>query len=114
MLVAFHCQQYQPQMFLDNLTSSMQNAAAANTSTALMPSASSHYNAISHTTASVHEAQVITRGRTDGSISDIISLDWAAGLSDPHSSAVIQLPNDDHTLKTMLFCGYSTSGFGNN
>lgn len=30
------------------------------------------------------------------------------------SSAVIQLPNDDRPLKTMLFCGYSTSGFGNN
>ncbi|XP_056888122.1 E3 SUMO-protein ligase PIAS2 isoform X1 [Takifugu flavidus] len=68
-------QQYQPQMFLDNLTSSMQSVAAANTSTALMPSASSHYDTISHTTASVHESQVITRGRTDGSIADIISLD---------------------------------------
>lgn len=85
MIVVFHCQQYQPQMFLDNLTSSMQSVATANTSTALMPSASSHYDTMSHTTASVHEAQVITRGRTDGSISDIISLDWATVLSDPHS-----------------------------
>lgn len=68
-LVAFRCQQYQPQMFLDNLTSSMQSVAAANTSAALLPSASSHYDAIGH------EAQVIARGRTDGSISDIISLD---------------------------------------
>lgn len=30
------------------------------------------------------------------------------------SSAVIQLPNDDRPLKTMLFCGYFTSGFDNN
>lgn len=84
MVHTFYRQQYQPQMFLDNLTSSMQSVAAANTSTALMPSASSHYDAISHATTSVHEAQVITRGRTDGNISDIISLDWAAVISDPH------------------------------
>lgn len=83
MVHTFYRQQYQPQMFLDNLTS-MQSVAAANTSAALMPSASSHYDAISHATASVHEAQVITRGRTDGNISDIISLDWAAVISDPH------------------------------
>lgn len=75
MLVVFLCQQYQPQMFLDNLTSSMQSVAAANTSTALLPSASSHYDTIGRATSSVHEAQVLTRGRTDGNISDIISLD---------------------------------------
>lgn len=63
-------------MFLDSLTSSMQSVAAANSSTALLPSASSHYEAIGHAAASaVHEGQVIARGRTDGNISDIISLD---------------------------------------
>uniref|UniRef100_H3CC08 Protein inhibitor of activated STAT, 2 n=1 Tax=Tetraodon nigroviridis TaxID=99883 RepID=H3CC08_TETNG len=62
-------QQYQPQMFLDNLSSSMQGVAAANTSAALLPSASSHYEALGH------EAQVLARGRSDGGISDIISLD---------------------------------------
>lgn len=62
-------------MFLDSLTSSMQSVAAANSSTALLPSASSHYEAIGHAASSVHEGQVIARGRTDGNISDIISLD---------------------------------------
>lgn len=68
--VALRCQQYPPQMFLDNLSSSMQGVAAANTSAALLPSASGHYDG--HIG---HQAQVIARGRTDGSISDIISLD---------------------------------------
>lgn len=62
-------------MFLDNLTSSMQSVAAANSSSALLPSASSHYDALGHPTSSLHQAQVIARGRTDTNISDIISLD---------------------------------------
>lgn len=61
----FLCQQYQPQMFLDNLSSSIQSVAAATSSTALLPSASSHYEPMGH------ETQAIARG----SISDIISLD---------------------------------------
>uniref|UniRef100_A0A3B4FD87 E3 SUMO-protein ligase PIAS2-like n=1 Tax=Pundamilia nyererei TaxID=303518 RepID=A0A3B4FD87_9CICH len=63
---------YSPQMFLDNLTSSMQNAAAAT---------SSHYDAISHAASSFHDTRVLTGGGggtgggADGGTSDIISLD---------------------------------------
>uniref|UniRef100_A0A3P9D3J5 Protein inhibitor of activated STAT, 2 n=1 Tax=Maylandia zebra TaxID=106582 RepID=A0A3P9D3J5_9CICH len=59
-------------MFLDNLTSSMQNAAAAT---------SSHYDAISHAASSFHDTRVLTGGGggtgggADGGTSDIISLD---------------------------------------
>uniref|UniRef100_A0A3B4FFM3 E3 SUMO-protein ligase PIAS2-like n=1 Tax=Pundamilia nyererei TaxID=303518 RepID=A0A3B4FFM3_9CICH len=65
-------QHYSPQMFLDNLTSSMQNAAAAT---------SSHYDAISHAASSFHDTRVLTGGGggtgggADGGTSDIISLD---------------------------------------
>lgn len=71
-------QHYRPQMFLDNLTSSMQSAAS--TSSALVSSSSGHYDS-SHSAPSLHEARVITGGGgasgggTDSSISDIISLD---------------------------------------
>lgn len=76
-------QHYPPQMFLDNLTSSMQNAAAATSSAALVSSSSSHYDAISHAASSFHDTRVLTGGGggtgggADGGISDIISLDWA-------------------------------------
>lgn len=76
-------QHYRPQMFLDNLTSSMQSTASASTSSALVSSSSSsHYEASAHTATSIHETRVITGGGggavggTDSSISDIISLDW--------------------------------------
>ncbi|KAM8887091.1 E3 SUMO-protein ligase PIAS2 isoform 2-T3 [Spinachia spinachia] len=68
-------QHYRPQMFLDNLTSSMQSAAAASTSSALVSSSSTHYD------TGGHETRVITGGGggggggTDSGISDIISLD---------------------------------------
>uniref|UniRef100_A0A3Q4MIH4 Protein inhibitor of activated STAT, 2 n=1 Tax=Neolamprologus brichardi TaxID=32507 RepID=A0A3Q4MIH4_NEOBR len=74
-------QHYPPQMFLDNLTSSMQNAAAATSSAALVSSSSSHYDAISHAASSFHDTRVLTGGGggtgggADGGISDIISLD---------------------------------------
>ncbi|XP_068995424.1 E3 SUMO-protein ligase PIAS2 isoform X1 [Embiotoca jacksoni] len=74
-------QHYRPQMFLDNLTSSMQSTAAASTSSALVSSSSSHYDTSSHPAGSIHETRVITGGGggagggTDSSISDIISLD---------------------------------------
>lgn len=80
----FPAQHYRPQMFLDNLTSSMQSAAAASTSSALV-SSSSHYDTSTHTASSIHETRVITgggggaAGGADSSISDIISLDWARG-----------------------------------
>ncbi|KAK2837064.1 hypothetical protein Q5P01_014276 [Channa striata] len=73
-------QHYRPQMFLDNLTSTMQSAAAASTSSALV-SPSSHYDTSTHTASSIHETRVITgggggsTGGTDNGISDIISLD---------------------------------------
>ncbi|XP_062240965.1 LOW QUALITY PROTEIN: E3 SUMO-protein ligase PIAS2 [Platichthys flesus] len=73
-------QHYRPQMFLDNLTSSMQSAAAASTSSALV-SSSSHYDTTTHTASSIHETRIITGGGggarrgTDSGISDIISLD---------------------------------------
>ncbi|XP_056233067.1 E3 SUMO-protein ligase PIAS2 isoform X1 [Seriola aureovittata] len=73
-------QHYRPQMFLDNLTSSMQSAAAASTSSALV-SSSSHYDTSSHSASSIHETRVITGGGggagggADSGISDIISLD---------------------------------------
>ncbi|TDH12375.1 hypothetical protein EPR50_G00045750 [Perca flavescens] len=73
-------QHYRPQMFLDNLTSSMQSAAAASTSSALVSSSSSHYDTSSHAASSLHETRVITGGGgagggADSGISDIISLD---------------------------------------
>ncbi|XP_031695906.1 E3 SUMO-protein ligase PIAS2-like [Anarrhichthys ocellatus] len=73
-------QHYRPQMFLDNLTSSMQSAAAASTSSALVSSSSSHYDTSAHAAGSIHETRVITGvggagGGTDSGISDIISLD---------------------------------------
>ncbi|XP_033475670.2 E3 SUMO-protein ligase PIAS2 isoform X1 [Epinephelus lanceolatus] len=73
-------QHYRPQMFLDNLTNSMQTAAAASTSSALVSSSSSHYDTSTHAASSFHETRVITGGGgvgggTDSSISDIISLD---------------------------------------
>lgn len=74
-------QHYRPQMFLDNLTSSMQSAAAASTSTALVSSTTSHYDTSTHAVSSVHEARVIagrgggTGGGTNSNISDVISLD---------------------------------------
>ncbi|CAN9512685.1 unnamed protein product [Ophioblennius macclurei] len=68
-------QHYRPQMFLENLTSSMQTAAAASTSS-VVSSSSSHYD------TSSHETRVIMGGGGTGgvgtantSISDIISLD---------------------------------------
>ncbi|XP_069378942.1 E3 SUMO-protein ligase PIAS2 isoform X3 [Paralichthys olivaceus] len=73
-------QHYRPQMFLDNLTSSMQSAAAASTSSALV-SSSSHFDTTTHAASSIHETRVITGGGggagggTDSGISDIISLD---------------------------------------
>ncbi|XP_042276529.1 E3 SUMO-protein ligase PIAS2 isoform X1 [Thunnus albacares] len=51
-------QHYRPQMFLDNLTSSMQNAASASTSSALVSSSSSHYDDSSHATSSIHETRL--------------------------------------------------------
>ncbi|XP_051278283.1 E3 SUMO-protein ligase PIAS2 isoform X2 [Dicentrarchus labrax] len=74
-------QHYRPQMFLDNLTNTMQSAAAASTSSALVSSSSSHYDTSTHAGSSIHETRVIagggggTGGGTDSSISDIISLD---------------------------------------
>ncbi|XP_029367338.1 E3 SUMO-protein ligase PIAS2 isoform X1 [Echeneis naucrates] len=79
-LIQADSQHYRPQMFLDNLTSSMQSSAAASTSSALV-SSSSHYDTSSHPTSSVHETRVITGGGggpgvgEDSGISDIISLD---------------------------------------
>uniref|UniRef100_A0A3Q3J239 Protein inhibitor of activated STAT, 2 n=1 Tax=Monopterus albus TaxID=43700 RepID=A0A3Q3J239_MONAL len=67
-------QHYRPQMFLDNLTGSMQSAAAASTSAAMV-SSSSHYDTSTHTASSIHETMVITGGGADSGISDIISLD---------------------------------------
>ncbi|XP_045921298.1 E3 SUMO-protein ligase PIAS2-like [Micropterus dolomieu] len=55
-------QHYRPQMFLDNLTSSMQSAAAASTSSALVSSSSSHYDTSTHAAGSIHETRVITGG----------------------------------------------------
>ncbi|KAM8760758.1 E3 SUMO-protein ligase PIAS2 isoform 2-T2 [Acanthopagrus schlegelii] len=75
-------QHYRPQMFLDNLTSSMQSAAAPSTSSALISSSSSHYDTSTHAANTIHETRVITgggggtsTGGTDSSLSDIISLD---------------------------------------
>ncbi|XP_036953592.1 E3 SUMO-protein ligase PIAS2 isoform X1 [Acanthopagrus latus] len=75
-------QHYRPQMFLDNLTSSMQSAAAPSTSSALISSSSSHYDTSTHAANTIHETRVITgggggtsAGGTDSSLSDIISLD---------------------------------------
>lgn len=73
-------QHYRPQMFLENLTSSMQSAGAASTSAALVSSTGSHYDNSMHTATSIHETRVITGGGgtgggTDNSVSDIISLD---------------------------------------
>ncbi|KAI3372298.1 hypothetical protein L3Q82_022672 [Scortum barcoo] len=80
-IMGFPVQHYRPQMFLDNLTSSMQSAAAASTSSALVSSSSSHYDTSTHAASSIHETRVITGGGggtgggTDSGISDIISLD---------------------------------------
>ncbi|KAG7489142.1 E3 SUMO-protein ligase PIAS2 isoform X2 [Solea senegalensis] len=77
-LIQADSQHYRPQMFLDNLTSSMQSAAS--TSSALV-SSSSHYDTSAHATSSLHETRVITGagggagGGADSGISDIISLD---------------------------------------
>lgn len=96
-LLVLPAQHYRPQMFLDNLTSSMQSAASASTSSALVSSSSSHYDAGGHAASSIHETRVITGGGggagggTDSSISDIISLDWATS----------------HWTFSGLFCGLS-------
>lgn len=77
-------QHYRPQMFMDNLTTTMQSAAAASTSAALVSSTSSHYDTSGHAASSIHETRVIAGGGggagggTESSMSDIISLDWAA------------------------------------
>uniref|UniRef100_A0A1A8GCT2 Protein inhibitor of activated STAT, 2 n=1 Tax=Nothobranchius korthausae TaxID=1143690 RepID=A0A1A8GCT2_9TELE len=74
-LIQSDSQHYRPQMFLDNLTGRMQSAATASTSSTSL-SSTSHYDASRHAVDSIHEARVITGERgTDGSISDIISLD---------------------------------------
>ncbi|XP_070402374.1 E3 SUMO-protein ligase PIAS2 isoform X3 [Nothobranchius furzeri] len=74
-LIQSNSQHYRPQMFLDNLTGRMQSAATASTSSTSL-SSTSHYDASRHAADSIHEARVITGERvTDGSISDIISLD---------------------------------------
>ncbi|KAM6930229.1 E3 SUMO-protein ligase PIAS2 [Xenentodon cancila] len=72
-------QHYRPHMFLDSLSSSMQDSAAG-TSTTLVSSSSSssssHYDTSSHATSSIHESRVISGGgATDSGTSDIISLD---------------------------------------
>ncbi|KAM3876753.1 E3 SUMO-protein ligase PIAS2 [Diretmus argenteus] len=68
-------QHYRTPMFLDNLTSSLQSAAAASTSSALVSSSNGHYEPRAHAAGSAHETRVITGGGGPGSISDIISLD---------------------------------------
>ncbi|XP_034025427.1 E3 SUMO-protein ligase PIAS2 [Thalassophryne amazonica] len=80
-LIQADSQHYRPPMFLDNLTSSIQSAAAASTSSALVSSSGSHYDTGSHSSSSIHDTRVIAGGSvnpgpgTDSSISDIISLD---------------------------------------
>uniref|UniRef100_A0AAQ4QJZ0 Protein inhibitor of activated STAT, 2 n=2 Tax=Gasterosteus aculeatus aculeatus TaxID=481459 RepID=A0AAQ4QJZ0_GASAC len=66
-------QHYRPQMFLDNLTSSMQSAAS--TSSALVSSSSSHYDTGGHETRVIAGGGGGGGGGTDSGLSDIISLD---------------------------------------
>ncbi|XP_061624325.1 E3 SUMO-protein ligase PIAS2 [Phyllopteryx taeniolatus] len=69
-------QHYRPQMFLENLTSTMQSVTSASTSSALVSSSTSRYETNSHTAGSVHETRGVTGGgRGTDKISDIISLD---------------------------------------
>lgn len=62
-------QHYRPQMFLENLTSSMQSTASASTSS-VVSSSSAH-----HDTSSQETRVIMGGGGADASISDIISLD---------------------------------------
>ncbi|KAM4746043.1 E3 SUMO-protein ligase PIAS2 isoform 2-T2 [Anableps anableps] len=71
-------QHYRPQMYLENLSGSMQSIPS--TSSGLVSSTTnSNFNAIGHTATSIHGTQVVTGGCTGevtgGSLSDIISLD---------------------------------------
>lgn len=90
-------QHYRPQMFLDSLTGSRQSAAAAaSTSAALVSSTNSHYDTSTHAASSLHESRVIAGGGGGGgrgtqTISDIISLDWAAATSYIKFTAVSEL-----------------------
>ncbi|XP_057687579.1 E3 SUMO-protein ligase PIAS2 [Corythoichthys intestinalis] len=74
-------QHYRPPMFLENLTSSMQNVTSASTSASLVSSSGGRYETNSHTVVSIHENRGIQPGErsagggTDNNISDIISLD---------------------------------------
>ncbi|XP_061752620.1 E3 SUMO-protein ligase PIAS2 isoform X1 [Nerophis ophidion] len=72
-------QHYRPQMFLENLSSSLQSVSSPSTSAALVAS-SSRYDANARTPASIHDthdsSHVVTVTQSaDNSISDIISLD---------------------------------------
>ncbi|KAM9821279.1 E3 SUMO-protein ligase PIAS2 isoform X2 [Syngnathus typhle] len=74
-------QHYRPQMFLENLTSTMQSVTSASTSSALVSSSSSRYERNSHAAGSIHETWDVAGGGStaggviDNSVSDIISLD---------------------------------------
>lgn len=83
MIFKFPAQHYRPQMFLDNLTSSMQSAAAASTSAALVSPTNSHYDTSSHETRVITGGSGATGAGTDSGISDIISLDWSMSPSQP-------------------------------
>ncbi|XP_061672894.1 E3 SUMO-protein ligase PIAS2 isoform X2 [Syngnathoides biaculeatus] len=67
-------QHYRPQMFLENLESTMQSVTSATTSSALISSSTSQYESNSHTAGSIHESRSVT-GRGTDSKSDIIALD---------------------------------------
>ncbi|XP_019716509.1 E3 SUMO-protein ligase PIAS2 isoform X2 [Hippocampus comes] len=74
-------QHYRPEMFLENLTSTMQSVTSASTSSTLVSSSSSRYETNSKKAGSIHESRVsagggsTSRGATDNNKTDIISLD---------------------------------------
>nr|XP_057926121.1 E3 SUMO-protein ligase PIAS2 [Doryrhamphus excisus]XP_057926123.1 E3 SUMO-protein ligase PIAS2 [Doryrhamphus excisus] len=70
-------QHYRPQMFLENLTSTMQSVSSPSTSSTLVSSSSSRYDTSARTAHPIHDTTRVVTGaaNADNSISDIISLD---------------------------------------
>ncbi|XP_054880891.1 E3 SUMO-protein ligase PIAS2 isoform X2 [Poeciliopsis prolifica] len=71
-------QHYRPQMFLENLSGSL-NSIPSTSSGLVSSTSSSNFNASGHTATSIHSTPVVTGSSTGevtgGSLSDIISLD---------------------------------------